>query len=166
MKQKYRNISIATLYIWIGFVCAISFMESWLKFQAPGIDTKLGLGIGQLVFSALNKIEIVCAIIIVTTMLLLKHKNKNYLPPISFSLVLAILAIQSLWLLPYLNVRASQIINGFKVPDSYMHLLFVILEIIKIICLNLFGIKLFRESIAFKKNHQEIDNIKENSKTL
>jgi len=37
-------------FVWIGFVCAISFMEAWLKFRAPGITVPLGLGIGRLVF--------------------------------------------------------------------------------------------------------------------
>jgi len=64
MKSKAAFI-IAITFIWIGFIGAISFMEAWLKFQALGITTELGLGIGKLVFNALNRLEIVCALLII-----------------------------------------------------------------------------------------------------
>ena len=38
----------------VGMILAISFLEAPLKFQAPGITIPLGLGIGRLVFTALN----------------------------------------------------------------------------------------------------------------
>ncbi|MEM0967027.1 MAG: hypothetical protein AAGJ81_12845 [Verrucomicrobiota bacterium] len=41
--------------VWLGLVIGISFLEAPLKFQAPGITLELGLGIGRLVFGALNK---------------------------------------------------------------------------------------------------------------
>ena len=47
------------LYLWAGVVLGISFLETPLKFKAPGITTVLGVGIGKLVFNALNKIEII-----------------------------------------------------------------------------------------------------------
>ena len=50
-------IALTASFLWIGFVCAISFMEAWLKFRAPGVTIPLGLGIGRLVFNALNKVE-------------------------------------------------------------------------------------------------------------
>ena len=53
---------IITVFLWSGF-CAISFMESWLKFRAPGVSLPIGLGIGKLVFNALNKMEWVFAVI-------------------------------------------------------------------------------------------------------
>ncbi|MFC7764837.1 hypothetical protein [Leucobacter soli] len=43
--------------LWFGMVAAIGFIEAPLKFQAPGITIPLGLGIGRLVFAALNAVE-------------------------------------------------------------------------------------------------------------
>ncbi|HQO86046.1 MAG TPA: hypothetical protein PKX84_00190, partial [Bacteroidia bacterium] len=57
----YLPIALIASTLWIGFVSAISFMEAWLKFRAPGITIPLGLGIGRLVFNVLNKIEWVLA---------------------------------------------------------------------------------------------------------
>lgn len=45
--------------IWLGMIIGISFIEAPLKFQAPGITIALGLGIGRLVFAAMNMVEIV-----------------------------------------------------------------------------------------------------------
>lgn len=49
-------------FVWLGMVVAISFLEAPLKFRAPGITLLLGLGIGRLVFRALNAAEIVLAV--------------------------------------------------------------------------------------------------------
>ncbi len=62
-------VNIITTFLWIGFVCAISFMEAWLKFQAPGVTLAVGLGIGQLVFALLNKVEWVFASTVLITLI-------------------------------------------------------------------------------------------------
>src|SRR5215207_233169 len=38
-------------------VLAISFLEAPLKFRAPGVTLQIGLGIGRMVFRALNTVE-------------------------------------------------------------------------------------------------------------
>lgn len=45
--------------VWLGLIIGISFIEAPLKFTAPGITLPLGLGIGRLVFAAMNIVEIV-----------------------------------------------------------------------------------------------------------
>ena len=71
--SKFK-ISIASTFLWIGFVCAISFMEAWLKFRAPGVTIPIGLGIGRLVFTALNLVEWVFALVIISNLLFCKNK--------------------------------------------------------------------------------------------
>ena len=34
-------LAVVAVFLWIGFVCAISFMEAWLKFQAPVSPSQL-----------------------------------------------------------------------------------------------------------------------------
>jgi hypothetical protein len=141
MKTKLKT-TIAITFIWIGFVCAISFMEAWLKFRAPNITIPLGLGIGQLVFDALNKVELIfCVIIILCSPIGLKKiKDINYF----FLVILVILMVQTFWLLPELNERANQIIQGITLPKSQLHFVFVALEIIKVVSLFLFGKNQFK----------------------
>lgn len=142
MRTKLK-ITIAIIFIWIGFVCAISFMEAWLKFRAPNITTALGLGIGQLVFGALNKVELFLSssIIILSAFRLKNSRTLN----LYFVIALVILLLQTLWILPELNERATKIIQEITVPKSQLHFVFVALEIIKVICLFLFGKNQFKQ---------------------
>ena len=57
----FHILQIAIPFIWFGLVGGISFIETPLKFRAPNITLALGLGIGRIVFSALNKVEIALA---------------------------------------------------------------------------------------------------------
>lgn len=102
--EKYP-VALVTAFIWTGFVCAISFMEAWLKFRAPGVTLPLGLGIGRLVFGALNKVEWVCAILIAATLFL---GGKPWVTREStiYVFVLLLLIEQTIWLLPILDARA------------------------------------------------------------
>tara|TARA_B110000858_G_C17585794_1_gene373340 strand:+ start:142 stop:546 length:405 start_codon:yes stop_codon:yes gene_type:complete len=96
----------------------------------------------EIVFEALNKVEIafVSIIIICLTIIMLKYKRLYFSYALSISIVLLIL--QTFWLLPALSQRATQIIQDIKVPKSNLHFLFVLFEILKIGCLTTFGIKL------------------------
>ena len=58
------RVAMATVFVWLGMVLAISFVEAPLKFRAPGVTLRIGLGIGRLVFRALNACEFVFAVVI------------------------------------------------------------------------------------------------------
>lgn len=75
--KVYYPYIVALIFIWIGLISAISFMEAWLKFRASGITLPLGLGIGQLVFNALNKVEWTLAIIIMLNLIFEKQIYLN-----------------------------------------------------------------------------------------
>jgi len=142
--MKENKYIIAITFIWIGFVCAISFMEAWVKFQAPGITTELGLSIGQLVFRTLNWVEVVCALLIIVLNLSLKENRKAIINK-SIFVPIVILFFQTIWLLPALNERSNLIIAGDNVPDSRLHLYYVLLELIKVIFLFLYGFKTLKK---------------------
>ena len=59
--------------LWLGMVLAISFLEAPVKFRAPGITLALGLGIGRLVFAALNRFEAVLAVAVLIAVVLGPH---------------------------------------------------------------------------------------------
>lgn len=142
IKTKYP-IVVIVVFVWIGFICAISFMEAWLKFQAPGITVALGLGIGKLVFNALNKIECLFAVIIIANAVFIKEHT---IPPIYLLFIIPgiLLVIQSVWLLPILDERAQLIIEGKYLPSSNFHFYYIATEIVKVVCLSIFGINLFK----------------------
>ncbi|MCK0144773.1 hypothetical protein MWU78_03820 [Arenibacter sp. F26102] len=142
MKTTTKNLYIiAAVFLWIGFVGAISFMEAWLKFKEPTLTLSAGLGIGKLVFNALNKVELVLAIFILLT--LYRASKKIFLwRNLLFLIPLAILIFQTLILLPILDTRAIAIIENKPVPISNAHLYYVGLEVIKVTTLFIYGINI------------------------
>lgn len=56
-----NTVVAALAFVWLGMILAVSFLEAPLKFRAPGITVPLGVGIGRLVFRALNACEAVLA---------------------------------------------------------------------------------------------------------
>ena len=144
MRTKYQMAIIAT-FLWIGFVCAISFMEAWLKFRAPGVTIPIGLGIGRLVFNALNKVEWVLAITIMGNLVFSKSKILTLKNTLYFIPIL-MLSLQTMWALPALDARAELYIQGQEISSSNLHFYYVGMEIIKVACLTIFGIKLFNKS--------------------
>ena len=146
-----KRIIIITTFIWVGFICAISFMESWLKFQAPNITTEIGLGIGKLVFGALNIMEFVFMVIITSNYIVLFKKRKLQLSS-AFLIVITIVLLQTFWLLPTLSQRAELIIQNVQVQKNNFHVVYVLLEIIKTICLFYFGTNLLK---TLKQNSNE-----------
>ncbi|TXD80030.1 hypothetical protein ESW18_02580 [Algoriphagus ratkowskyi] len=136
-------ISLMSTFLWIGFVCAISFMEAWLKFRAPGITVPLGLGIGRLVFAALNKVEWVFAIAILVSGILAKERWLS-LKTIAYVIPFMLVISQSFWLLPALDARAELIIHVHDLKPSNHHFYYVAMEIIKVSTLIIFGISHFK----------------------
>lgn len=130
-----KILIIITTFLWAGMVLAISFMEAPLKFQAPNITIELGLGIGKIVFSAMNKIEIIYSIIILISMLIGKIK-----PSLIFIVPIVILFVQSTWLLPTLTQRVNLILSGQDIAESNHHMAYIILEIIKVTSLLIAGL--------------------------
>lgn len=138
MKPVKSPLIVASVFLWIGFVCAISFMEAWLKFRAPGISLGLGLGIGRIVFSALNKVEWVFALVILMNLILSKEKFISF-RQFLFLIPFAILIIQTFWMLPILDARAELHIQNLEIPPSNMHFYYVGAELVKVISLGIFG---------------------------
>jgi uncharacterized membrane protein (DUF485 family) len=136
------TLAIAILFIWAGFVLSISFFESWVKFRAPGVDLKTGLSIGKKIFTVLNRIEWFFAVGVFVSIIGFADRGLY----IKVGLIVIVLILQSFWLLPNLNRRATRIIGGERLPSSKTHIYFVVLELIKLILLVVIGCGLIQIS--------------------
>ncbi|WP_293309592.1 hypothetical protein [Pedobacter sp. UBA5917] len=128
--------AIFCIIFWAGLLAGISFLEAPLKFQAPGITVSLGLGIGQLVFQALNKVEIVLLIIILACSLPAPLNNIRSI--LLFALTILLMA-ETFWLLPLLDERAKLVLAGNAPIKSYHHILYIIIDAIKLLFLITLG---------------------------
>lgn len=139
-----QQVAIAVTFIWVGLVLGISFLEAWLKFKAPGVTLAIGLGIGRLVFHALNRLEwllaFVLAVIAITQKTLFLSLSDALL-----SVIAAILILQTVWLLPALDARAHRVIHNQQVASSRLHLIFIAAELIKVGLLVTVGVSLLND---------------------
>ncbi len=107
---------------WFGLIVAISLIEAPLKFQAPGITIPLGLGIGRLVFGAMNVVEAVVAI------LLLVAAFRRGVPKLMTRLVTAlgaVLLMKVAFIRPLLNQRTDAVLAGVDDGGSSWHYLYI-----------------------------------------
>lgn len=128
-------VAVAVTFGWLGMVLAISFIEAPLKFRAPGVTVRLGLGIGRLVFRALNAVEVVLAVALVVATLAGGASGGLVVAAL---VPVALLAVQLVFVRPRLNRRSDRVLAGDvgdEVPRSHGHYVYVALEALKVTAL-------------------------------
>jgi len=102
-------VAVAATFVWLGMVLAISFLEAPLKFRAPGVTLPIGLGIGRLVFRALNTAEVILAAAVLGA-LVAGPSPGRVIPPLAVAM--AALAAQLLLVRPRLTRRSDVVLSG------------------------------------------------------
>src|SRR5882757_7324843 len=120
-------------------VLAISFVEAPLKFRAPGVTLKIGLGIGRLVFRALNVFEYVFAIVIAAA--LFTHET-SVAVNVALCVAVGALLTQTIVVRPLLGRRSTAVLEGDDGRRSRAHFAYGALELVKVIALVWTGVLL------------------------
>ena len=140
-----KAFTIAIPFVWLGMVAAISFIETPLKFTAPGVTIEIGVGIGRIVFAVLNKLEWMLFTLWLLSIFISRVTQVSF---ISLFLIITILSLQTFWLLPALTTRIEMLQKGIQLAESPLHTYFIVAEIIKLGCL------LFTGFNTIKKNNK------------
>jgi hypothetical protein len=128
----------ALTFVWLGMVLAISFVEAPLKFRAPGVTIPIGLGIGRLVFRALNLVEAALALIVIA----LVTVGTPTAAVVTLTAVTAAVLLGQLTVIrPRLNRRSDQVLAGEDpaLRRSRAHLFYIALETVKVLSLVALG---------------------------
>ncbi len=129
-------LAVALIFLWLGMVLAISFIEAPLKFRAPGVTLPIGLGIGRLVFRALNGVEVVLAVVVAVALVVAGPG-----PAVLVAFAVAVLALtgQLVAVRPALTRRSDAVLaagpDAETLPRSQAHFVYVVLELVKVIAL-------------------------------
>jgi hypothetical protein len=107
----------------------IALLEAPLRFTAPSVTRAVAIDIGRIVFSALNKAELVALIILLIVVRVSGRARRWW--AICGALVLVVL-LQSAWLLPALADRAEVVVAGGELPPSPHHAIYAVLELAKL----------------------------------
>ena len=135
-------IAVAATFVWLGMVLAISFLEAPLKFRAPGVTLPIGLGIGRLVFRALNAAEIGLALAIA---LAIAVDPPGGAAPAALGVAGLALALQLVAVRPVLTRRSDAVLAGAEGPRSHAHLWYVGAEVLKVVALIAGGVLLLAD---------------------
>ncbi|MFS8199413.1 hypothetical protein ACLVWQ_12080 [Streptomyces sp. CWNU-52B] len=138
MNTTPAAVAGAATFLWLGMVLAISFLEAPLKFRAPGVTIPIGLGIGRLVFRALNLVETALAVTVVAAV---AAATPSTAVVTLTAIALAVLAGQLAVVRPRLNRRSDAVLAG-EDPSrhrSRAHLYYVALELVKVLSLFALG---------------------------
>jgi hypothetical protein len=120
--------------VWLGIIIGISLIEAPLKFQAPGITIPLGLGIGRLVFTAMNIVELVIAA------LLLLSCVRSGVDRRFWALLWAtagVLLVKVAVIRPILNRETDRVLAGLSGGGSAAHLFYIAADGVLIVLLVL-----------------------------
>lgn len=131
-------MAAAAALIWWGMVVAISFLETPLKFRAPGVTRETGLAIGRAVFPVLNYVEaaLASAVVVTTLIALAGARGDTYTLIVALVVVLAALLGQLGLVRPALNRRTDRILAGEAVKASPLHTVYIVLEVVKVVGLG------------------------------
>ncbi|MGH3723032.1 MAG: hypothetical protein ACRDUS_02750 [Mycobacterium sp.] len=126
-------VTVALSAFWLGMVVAISFVETPLKFRAPGVTIQVGLAIGRLVFRALNIVECVLAAALVA---LFVAGHGSWGVVVAGIVASACLAIQLVVIRPVMGRRTNAIRAGATYTGrSRVHLAYIAVEVVKVLAL-------------------------------
>jgi hypothetical protein len=140
--NHWLALAVGAVFVWLGMVLAISFLETPLKFRAPGVTIQVGLGIGRLVFRALNICEVVLAAVALVAVVLGR-------PPagavVALVVAVAALGAQVVVVRPALTRRSDAVLADADVAESgrsHAHLAYVGFEVAKVVALLVCGVLL------------------------
>lgn len=133
MPRLWISLRLVLPSVWMGIIIGLSFLETPLKFLAPGITTPLGLGIGRLVFIALAIVGWV--ILVVLTLIALPRPRESRGALLLIAGMWVVMAVESLWLRPALAARSDVIIAGGDPGPSSLHYVYIATELVLLILL-------------------------------
>ena len=111
----------------LGAIIAISFLEAPLKFLAPGVTIPIGLGIGRLVFTALNVLAGV--VLIVLTVVSLRARAGRATLGILGAIWL-VYVVEVAVIRPVLNQRSDLVIAGLAAAGTnWAHYAYIVADV-------------------------------------
>jgi hypothetical protein len=111
--------------------------SSYIAYGTLGVTIPVGLGIGRIVFRALNRAELALALMALAAIVV--GRPTGAVAALTAA-ILVILAGQLIVIRPQLNRRTNSVLAGENPPRSTVHLYYVAFEAAKVLMLTALGI--------------------------
>ena len=126
------SLSQSISLIWIGLIIGVAFIAAPAKFQAPSLTLPVALEVGRAQFSWGAIAELILSALLLLSILI--WRGVNWIFAIT---AIAVFAVQHIFIMPDLDARTLKIIAGETVPSSKLHIVYIILECLKMLFLGL-----------------------------
>ena len=156
LRRLRERIFVFTL-LWAGFIFAISFLATPLKFLAPSLKLPVAMEIAYLLFHTFNGIEIGFALLILAITLLAEWSRKARLIT---ALIVTFLATQTALLYTVMDARTLAIIEGAVPSVRSYHNIYVGLEVAKLLAL------LYLANLQLKEHEAMVMDVASNAPTV
>ncbi len=122
---------------WFGMTAGISLLAIPAQFAASAATRAMSLDVARVIFTALNKAELVALILLLIVVRVSGNARKWWAV---CSILAFIVLLQTVWLLPELAERSRMILAGTEPPPSIAHAAYSTLELVKLGMLLILGL--------------------------
>lgn len=136
-----QALTVLAASVWFGMVIGVSFLATPVKFQAPSLALPVALEVGRVTFGLFSRVEWVFAVLL-TVSVVLPGAGRG--ARLLTAAVLALVAVEAIWLLPALDARVEAVIQGRPEPASWHHLLYAVAETAKAVLLAVLAVHALR----------------------
>ena len=123
--------------VWFGMTAGVSLLAVPAQFGAPAATRAVSLDVARVVFTALNKTELVALVLLLIVIRVSGNARKWWA---AGSILAFIMLLQTVWLLPELAERSRTILSGSEPPPSIAHAAYSTLELAKLGMLLVLGL--------------------------
>jgi hypothetical protein len=116
--------------VWAGLVLGVSFLATPAKFLAPSLSLASALDVGRQTSFVLNRFELALGLALAGFGWWSGEPRSRW--RVAMILPGALVVLQAVWLLPLLDVRVQQIIDGGAPSPSHLHYIYISLDIAKL----------------------------------
>lgn len=128
-RERIANLLIPT---YLGYLIGVAFLATRAKFQAPSLSFVQLLDVGRYTFRWLTISEY---IIIPLIWFIAVHARTSKARMLSLLAVVVLTIIEKAWVQPILDARVQIYLDGGTPQPSAMHVVFVVIEAGKVLCL-------------------------------
>lgn len=122
-----QKTQIAAIWLWAGIAIGGNLIAAPAKFQVDSLTTAELLLVGRAQFGWLGMAEIAFAALIVA-LAALRWRS----PSPALITAIALLGVQQAVLTPMLQARSDLMQTGSALPESHVHLVFMVAELVKV----------------------------------
>lgn len=114
--------------VWLGLLGGLAFIETPLKFLAPGMTLDIALGVGRLVLTAADIAG--AAFLVAITLLALPRPRVGAASRWVLGGIWLVLVVQVGVVRPLLNARTDLVLAGVDPGESPLHIVYVIADVL------------------------------------